>query len=228
MDSWYETLIPLWLSIKVASVATMITVVPGALAGLVLARRNFPGKALVETIVELPLVLPPTAVGFALLLLLGRNGILGVETLGFNLHLLFTWRGAALASAVMSLPLVVRTSRVAFEAVDPRLESMAASLGMSRWRVKWVITLPLAARGLTAAVLLGFSRALGEFGATVLVGGSIPGRTETLALAIFQDIQNGNDRRAMILLAAAVVIAFAAVGTAGWLHRSERHRRTGK
>lgn len=228
MESWSEALIPLWLSIKIATVATLITVIPGALAGLVLARKNFPGKALVETIVELPLVLPPTAVGFAILALLGRHGPLSAESLGFDLRLLFTWRAAALASALMSLPLVVRTSRVAFEAVDPRLESMADSLGMSRWYVKWAITLPLAARGLTAAVLLGFSRALGEFGATVLVAGSIPGRTQTLALAIYEDIQVGNNERARILLALAVGIAFILVGTAGWLHRTDRLRRTGK
>ncbi|MCP3916780.1 MAG: molybdate ABC transporter permease subunit [bacterium] len=226
MESWSEALIPLWLSLKIAGLATLLTVVPGTLCGLVLARRSFPGKAIVETIVELPLVLPPTAVGLALLSLLGRHGPLGRESLGFDLHLIFTWKGAVLASAVMSFPLVARTARVAFEGVDPRLEWMAASLGMSRMRVKWAVTLPLAARGLTAATLLGFSRALGEFGATALVAGNIPGRTQTLAIAIFDDIQNGRNERAMILLAIAVVLAFAAVSTVGWLHRKDQRLRS--
>ncbi len=225
MESWSQALIPLWISIKVAGLATLLTVVPGALCGLLLARKRFRGKALLETLVELPLVLPPTAVGLALLSLLGRDGPLGRDALGLDLGILFTWKGAVLASAVMSFPLVARTARVAFEGVDPRLESMAASLGMSRSRVTWSVTLPLAARGLTAATLLGFSRALGEFGATALVAGNIPGRTQTLAIAIFDDIQNGRNERAMILLAVAVVIAFGAVAAVGWLHRKDAHAR---
>jgi molybdate transport system permease protein len=228
METWSEALVPLWLSVKIAGLATLLTAVPGALCGLVLARKSFRGKALLETVVELPLVLPPTAVGLALLMLLGRNGPLGRETLGFDLHLIFTWKAAVIASAVMSFPLVARTARVAFEGVDPRLEKMGASLGMSRLRVKWAVTLPLAGRGLMAATLLGFSRALGEFGATVLVAGNIPGRTQTLAIAIFDDIQNGRNERAMVLLAIVVVLAFAAVSTVGWLHRRDRKLRSAK
>jgi molybdate transport system permease protein len=228
MESWSEALIPLWLSIKVAGLATVLTIVPGTICGLLLARRPFPGKALLETVVELPLVLPPTAVGLALLTLLGRDGPLGREALGFDLHLLFTWRGAVLASAVMSFPLVARTARVAFDGVDPRLEWMAASLGMSRLRVLRTVTLPLAARGLTAATLLGFSRALGEFGATALVAGNIPGRTQTLAIAIFDDIQSGRDERAMILLGIAVVLAFVTVSAVGWLHRKDQRLRASR
>lgn len=226
MDAWSEALVPLGLSLKVAGVATLVTALPGLLVGLLLARRRFPGKAIVETVVELPLVLPPTAIGLALLMLLGRHGPLGPEALGFDPHLVFTWRAAVVASAVMSFPLVARTARVAFEGIDPRLEHMAASLGMTRGRVVWTVTLPLARRGLSAALLLGFSRALGEFGATALVAGNMPGRTQTLALAIFDDIQAGRDERATVLLVIAVALAFAAVSVAGWLHRGARRGRT--
>ena len=215
----HEVVIPLWLSVKVATAATLLTLLPGIAAGRLLARRNFRGKALVETLVELPLVLPPTAVGFGLLVLLGRHGPLGRDALGFDPGLLFTWRGAAIAAAVMSFPLVVRTARLAFDAVDPRLELMAASLGMSPLRRLVAVTLPLARRGLLAAALLGFTRALGEFGATAVVAGSIPGETQTLALALFEDIQTGDHRSAMLLLAIATALAFAAIAAVGRLQR---------
>ncbi|MCZ6597314.1 MAG: molybdate ABC transporter permease subunit [Planctomycetota bacterium] len=221
MSSLAEAAVPLWLSIKVAIAATAVVGVPGTLVGLILSRKRFPGKAIVETLVELPLVLPPTAVGFALLLLLGRKGPLGEEVLGFDLDVLFTLKAAVIAAAVMAFPLVARSARIAFDGVDPRLESMAASLGMSRWRVKWSVTLPIAWRGLMAAGLLGFSRALGEFGATALVAGNFEGRTRTLAVSMFYDIQMGRNDRAMVLLMCAVVLAFAAVATVGWLHRRD-------
>lgn len=208
---------PVFLSLQVATIATLLTLPLGALTALLLVRRRFVGRRLLETLVELPLVLPPTAVGLALLLLLGRNGPLGEQTLGVDLGLLFTWRGAVLAAAVMSFPLVVRTARVAFASVDPRLEHMAASLGLSRTAILRRVTVPLAGRGLLAAGLIGFSRALGEFGATVLVAGSIPGATQTLALALFEDIQAGRDDRALLLLAIAVALAFLLVSLAGRL-----------
>jgi molybdate transport system permease protein len=210
---------PLLISLKVASWVTVLVLPPGILIGLLLARGNFRGKSLIETIASLPLVLPPTAVGYLLLRALGRNGPLGETTLGFDLDLLFTWKGAVLASCVMALPLVVRTSRVAFEEIDPRLEGIARTLGLGRLRTFAGITLPLARRGLLAAAVLGFSRALGEFGATVIVAGSIPGRTQTLALAIFSDMQIGHDRDAMTLVAVTVALAFAAVFSAELLLR---------
>src|SRR5262249_7413361 len=148
----------------------------------------------------LPLVLPPTAIGYLLLELFARHGPLGSATLGFDPGVLFSARGAVLASAVVAFPLAARTARVAFEGVEPRLELMGRSLGLSRLEVFFRITLPLARRGLLAAVLLGFSRALGEFGATVIVAGNIPGRTQTLALAIFSDIQLGDTRHALFLV----------------------------
>jgi len=222
LGGFTEAAVPLWLSLKIATIATLVVFVPACLAGLLLSRKRFPGKALVETFFELPLVLPPTAMGFLLLMTFGKHGPLGRETLPFDPGILFTWRGAVIASAVMAFPLVARTARVAFDGVDPRLEKMAASLGLSRLAVKLRVTLPMAARGLTAAALLGFSRALGEFGATALVAGSIEGKTKTLALAIFDDIQSGNMARARALVLIAVVIAFAAVSAVSWLQRRER------
>jgi len=217
--------VPLWLSLKVATVATLMVFGPACLVGLLLSRKSFPGKSVVETLFELPLVLPPTAIGFMLLMTFGVHGPLGRNALPFDPGILFTWRGAVLASAVMAFPLVARTARVAFDNVDPRLERMAESLGLSRLSVKLRVTLPIAGRGLMAAALLGFSRALGEFGATTLVAGSIEGKTRTLALAIFDDIQMGNLHRARILLGIAVVIAFGAITTVSWLQRRDREQR---
>jgi molybdate transport system permease protein len=202
---------PLFVSLKVALATSAIVVPAGAACGLLLARRRFRGKAIVETLLTLPLVLPPTAVGYLLLELLARNGPLGSARLGFALDLLLTWKGAVLASMVMSLPLVARTARTAFEEVDARLPEMARTLGLTPVAAFFAVTVPLARRGLLAAGILGFSRALGEFGATVLVAGNIPGRTQTLALAIFADLQMGNDRRALALVGVTVAIAFAAI-----------------
>jgi molybdate transport system permease protein len=185
----------LWTTLRVALAATLLVAPVGIAAGHALARREFRGKSLVETFVALPLVLPPTAIGYMLLALFARSGLLGERNLGFDPGLLFTWKAAVLASTVVALPLVARTARTAFEEVDPRLELMARTLGFSRARTLLRVTLPLARRGLLAAVALGFGRALGEFGATVIVAGNIPGRTQTLALAIFSEIQLGNTER---------------------------------
>lgn len=202
---------PLLLSLQVALAATLVVLPIGALMGYALARHDFPGRSLAETLLSLPLVLPPTAVGYMLLRLLARDGPLGVRVLGFDLDLLLTWKGAVVAAALMSLPLVARTARVAFEGVDRRLEGMSRTLGCGPYRVFVEVTVPLARRGLLAAALIGFARALGEFGATVIVAGNIPGRTQTLALAIFSDLQAGDDRRATALVGVTVVLAFAAV-----------------
>jgi molybdate transport system permease protein len=211
------------ISLKVALCATIAALPIAVLLGRTLARHDFRGRSLVETIVSLPLVLPPTAVGYLLLALLARNGPLGPARLGFDLDLLLTWKGAVLASAIMSLPLMVRTARVAFEEVDARLEAIARTLGLSPARVFARVTLPLARRGLLAAAILGFGRALGEFGATVIVAGNIPGRTQTLALAIFNDIQIGRDRDALTAVGVTAVLAFAVLFAAERLtrHRSE-------
>ena len=217
-----EVLQPLAISLKVAGAATVVIVPPGVFLGFLLARRRFRGKTIVETLTSLPLVLPPTAIGYLLLGLLSRSGPLGVRSLSFDLDILLTWKAAALASAIMALPLVARTSRVAFESVDRRLEAMARTLGFSPARTFLAITLPLARKGLLAAAILGFSRALGEFGATVIVAGSIPGRTQTMALAIFNDIQVGRDGDAVALVGVTVALAFGAIWAVEILSRSRR------
>ncbi len=204
-------------TVAVATLSTLL-ILPGGLAlGWLLARRQWPGKALVETLVALPLVIPPVATGLILLKLFGRRGVLGrffEQTLG--IEIVFTWKAVVLATAVMSFPLLVRTARVAFEEVNPRLEQVARTLGAGPWRVFLTITLPLARRGLLAGCVLAFARALGEFGATIMVAGYIPGQTGTLSLGIYHLVQLGQDGPAFVLLAISVTIAFAAV----WL--SER------
>ena len=214
----------LGLSVRVALGATLVILPPGIALGWLLARRDVPGRALLETLTALPLVLPPTAVGYLLLRLLARGGPLGERAIGFDLDLLFTWKGAVVAASVMSLPLVVRTARLAFEEVDPRLEGMARTLGLGPWRAFMAVTLTLAGRGLAAAAVLGFTRALGEFGATIIVAGNIPGKTQTLPLAIFSDMQLGHDAEAMSLVGVTVVFAFAALWTVEILTRRERRR----
>lgn len=204
-----STWVVLATTLRVAAAATALAAPLGIALGHALARRSFRGKSVVETLVALPLVLPPTAIGYLLLALLARDGPLGARTLGFDPGLLFTWRAAVLASAIVSLPLVARTARAAFEAVDPRLERMARTLGLSRTRTFLTVTLPLARHGLLAALALGLGRALGEFGATAIVAGNIPGRTQTLALAIFSEIQLGDSRAALRLVALTLAIAFA-------------------
>jgi len=202
----------LGFTLRTAALALLLILPPGIALGWLLARRSWPGKTLIETLAALPLVLPPVATGFVLLRLFGRRGPFGAPLHEhFGLDVVFTWRGVVAAMAVMSLPLLVRASRVAFEGVETRLEDVARTLGAGELRVLATITLPLAARGLLGGALLAFARALGEFGATIVVAGNIPGRTTTLALAIFQRIQLGEDGAALRLMAAAVVVAFVAV-----------------
>lgn len=212
-----EILPVLALTLRVATVATLLVILPATFLGYALARWEFRGQRLLSAVVGLPLVLPPTAVGFLLLRLLAADGPLGRETLGFDLGLLLTWKAAVLAAAVMSIPLVARTARVAFEGVEPRLEMMARTLGYGRLEAFFRITLPLAGRGLLAGTLLGFTRALGEFGATVTLAGNIPGRTQTLASAIFSAQQVGDQARADGLMVIAVALGFLAIFAAEML-----------
>lgn len=209
----------LLLTLQVAATATALVLVPATFLGYALARWKFRGQRLLSALVGLPLVLPPTAVGFLLLRLLAANGPLGRDTLGFDLGLVLTWKGAVLAAGSMSIPLVVRTAWVTFEGVDPRLETMARTLGFGPVSTFFRVTLPLAGRGLLAAVILGFTRSLGEFGATVTLAGNIPGRTQTLASAIFSAQQVGDAARADSLMAIALAIGFAAIVTAELLAR---------
>jgi molybdate transport system permease protein len=198
-------------SVAWAGLAMLLVMVPATLVAYLLARREFRGKRVVSTLFSLPLVLPPTAVGYLLLRLFAYDGPLGRGTLGIDLDVILTWKAVVIACAVMATPLVVRTARVSFEAVDPRYEDIARTLGHGRAATFLRFTLPLAARGLLAALILGFTRALGEFGATIILAGNIPGRTQTLATAIFSAQQAGRENQANLLLAIALVLGFAAV-----------------
>jgi molybdate transport system permease protein len=202
---------PLLLTLRVAATSMLLVAVPSFAAAYLLARREFRGKAALSTVLTLPLVLPPTAIGFLLLSLFAYDGPLGRSNLGFDPGVLLTWKGAVLAQSVLAMPLVVRTARVAFEGVDPRLEAMARTLGHGPLGVFGRFTVPLAARGLGAALILGFTRAVGEFGATVIVAGNIPGRTQTLASAIYGAQQAGRARDAGTLVVVALLLGFVAV-----------------
>jgi molybdate transport system permease protein len=204
-----------WFTAWVAALSTL-TILPFGLAlAWALARRDWPGKSFVETFVSLPLVMPPVATGLILLKICGKHGVGGF----LNFPIVFTWRAVLLALAVMSLPLLVRSARVAFEEVNPRLEQIARTLGAGGWRVFFTITVPLAARGIVGGMLLAFARALGEFGATIMVAGNIPGKTQTISLAIFQNVQLGRDAQAFHLLGVSVALAFLAVWTSEFFLR---------
>src|SRR5215510_15124322 len=200
---------PLVLSLRVALIATAFVVVLGVALGWLLARKRFFGREFLDAAVTLPLVLPPTVLGYYLLVLLGRRSFFGraIESLTGQ-SLVFTWRGAVIAAGVGALPLVVKTSRTAIASVDTNLEDAARTLGQSEWRVFRRVTMPLASRGIVAAGMLAFARALGDFGATLMVAGNIPGKTQTAAIAIFDATQNGRDRYALTLVVILSVVAF--------------------
>jgi molybdate transport system permease protein len=207
-------------TVLVAGLATVAIFPLGVALAWLLARKSWPCKSIVETLVALPLVMPPVATGLILLKLLGRNGYIGrLFHDHLDMELVFTWRAVVVAMAVMSFPLLVRGARIAFESVNPRLEQVAMTLGASPLRVLLTITLPLAIRGIIAGAALAFARALGEFGATILVAGNIPGRTTTLSTSIYGDIQLGHDEDAFRLLAVSVVLAFSAVWASEWLFK---------
>ena len=198
-------------TLQVAALSTMAIAPFGLGVAWLLARYRWPGKSLVETLVTLPLVMPPVATGLLLLKLLGRRSAMGHLLDRAGIEVIFTWRAVVAAMMVMSFPLLVRGCRVAFEEVNVRLEQVAKTLGGSNARVFLTITLPLARRGIVGGVVLAFARAIGEFGATIIVAGNIPGRTTTLALAIYDRVQLGHDADAYRLLGVAVLIAFAAL-----------------
>lgn len=214
----------IWLTLKV-SVWCVLLDLPVALAcGWLLARKQFPGKLLLDGLLHLPLVLPPVTVGYLLLLLLGTRGWLGQYLAAwFGWHLVFTWPAAAIAAAVVSFPLMLRTIRVAFELSDPGLEAAARTLGAGPWRTLATITLPLALPGIIAGALLAFARSLGEFGATITFAGNIAGSTRTLPLAIYTYMQSpAGDDAVRELALISVVIALLALGGAEWWTRRAR------
>lgn len=207
MDVWQIT----WFTLATAALATVLMVPPGLLIAWVLARKRFRGRLLLDTIVSLPLVMPPVATGLLLLTLFAPLGPIGRVLERAGVQLVFTWKAVVLAMTVMGLPLFVRTVRAGFEQVDHRFEAAAATLGAAPWRVFLTVTLPLARPAVIGGAVLGFARAIGEFGATIMIAGSIPGATRTLAVAIYSLSEIGRTRDAAGLALISAAIAFAAL-----------------
>jgi molybdate transport system permease protein len=206
---------PLWLSLRVAVLATLFSLAFGLWLAYVLANRNFRGKELLDAVATLPLVLPPTVLGYYLLVVLGRPSALGrAYEAVFGQPLVFTWQAAVVAATVHAFPLLVKTARAALESVDRTYEKAARNLGASDWRVFWRVTLPLARRSIFAAAVLAFARSLGDFGATLMVAGNIPGRTQTAAVAIYDAVESGNTLLArtlvLVISAVAIIIVYVA------------------
>lgn len=217
MNLWTIT----WFTVLCATAATLVLLPFGVGLAWVLARRRFPGRTVVETLVSLPLVMPPVATGLILLMLLSRRGPLGGVLERMGIDVVFTWKAVVIAMAIMGLPLLVRTARAGFEQINVRYEDVAATLGARPLRVFLTISLPLAWPSVLAGAVLAFARALGEFGATIVVAGSIPGATQTLAVAIYTGAETGHDREAFALLLVSVTIAFVAL----WLANRLAERR---
>jgi molybdate transport system permease protein len=210
--------ITLRLSLKVAAWATALNLVLGVGVGFLLARGRFPGRDVLDTLLTLPMVMPPTVLGYYLLVLLGRRGWLGewLQT-HFGINLIFTWQGAVIAAALVSFPLVFKPARAAFEAVDAQLEQAARVLGIAEVAIFFRVTLPLAWRGILAGLLLSFARAMGEFGATLMVAGSIPGQTQTLSISIYEAVQAGRDDAANTLVWLTSLVCITVLLAAGRL-----------
>ncbi|AGW89062.1 molybdate ABC transporter permease subunit [Cupriavidus sp. DF5525] len=209
--------VPLLLSLKVAGWATALNAVLGVGAAWALARWRSPLRDVVDAVLTLPLVLPPTVLGYYLLVLVGRRGVFGEWLARLGIELVFTWQGAVLASTIVAFPLVLKSARAAFEGVDHQLENAARVLGVPEAGIFFRVTLPLAARGIIAGVLLAFARALGEFGATLMIAGNLPGRTQTLSVAIYEAVQAGDDNTANLLVLVTSVTCVLLLVVAGRL-----------
>ena len=216
LETWQITL----FSLAVGLASTLVILPFGIVLAWVFARKEWPFKSVVETIVLLPLVMPPVSTGLILLKIFGRRSPVGQWLYDSGIEIVFNWKGVLIAMAVMSFPLLVRSVRTSFSEVNPRLEQIAATLGASPFKIFFVITIPLAYKGIIAGALLAFSRALGEFGATILLAGNIPGQTQTLSLAIFNFVQTGKDSEAYVLLGITVILAFTFVWCSEWLLRT--------
>ena len=210
--------VALALTLKVAGWATALNLVLGVGIGFAMARARFPGRDVLDAVLTLPMVMPPTVLGYYLLVLIGSHSPLGgwlIQHLG--IRLIFTWQGAVIAAAVVAFPLVFKAARAAFETIDPQLEDAARTLGMGEVAVFFRVSLPLAWHAILAGVLLSFARALGEFGATLMVAGSIPGRTQTLSIAVYESVQAGQDDAANFLVAVTSIVCIAVLLSAGRL-----------
>ena len=200
---------PLELSLRVASLATLFSFVAATLMAWLLARKRGPLPALLDALCTLPLVLPPTVLGYYLILLVGRRGVFGHWLADMGINLIFSWQGAVVAATVVVFPLIYKSARAALEQVDPHLENAARTLGSSEWRGLVSVSLPLAGRGMFAGLMLAVARGMGEFGATLMIAGNIPGKTQTLALAIYDAFQAGNDVQAvwLVIITSAVCVS---------------------
>jgi len=213
---------PLWLSLKVAAIATALSLALGLWLAYLLANRRFRAKEMLDAVVALPLVLPPTVLGYYLLVLFGRPSPLGrLYEWAFGSPLVFTWQAAVLAAMFHAIPLLVISARAAFESVDRSYERAARNLGASEWRVFWRVTLPLAHRSILAAAILAFARTLGDFGITIMIAGNIPGRTQTVAVAIYDAVESGNGALARTLVVIISVVAIAILSLANRLSARE-------
>ena len=214
-----------FFTLQTSALSTLLILPFGIGIAWLLARRDWAGKTVVETLVMLPLFVPPVATGLILLMLFGRHGARGaILHRGLGIDVVFTWRAVVVAGAVMSFPLLARSAQTAFQEVNRRFEDIARTLGSNEWRVFRTISLPLAARGIVAGAVLAFARAMGEFGATAIVAGMIPRRTMTISLAIYQNIQLGHDAGALPLLAVSIAIVFLAVFCGQMISRGKRRR----
>lgn len=217
-ETWQITI----FSLSVGLASTLLILPFGIALAWLFARKEWPLKSAVETIVLLPLVMPPVSTGLILLKIFGRRSPVGQWLYDRGVEIVFNWKGVLIAMAVMSFPLLVRSVRTSFSEVNPRFEQIAATLGASSLRIFFVITIPLAYKGIIAGAMLAFSRALGEFGATILLAGNIPGKTQTLSLAIYSFVQLGKDSEAYTLLGITVALAFLFVWCSEWLLRSAK------
>ncbi|WP_187388799.1 molybdate ABC transporter permease subunit [Paenibacillus ihuae] len=206
--NWTDFFAPVWLSVKISVITSIIVFILATYAGKLMAGRKFPGHSLIETVLLLPLVLPPTVVGFVLLVILGRRSWIGRLYEQFTEHtILFTWGAAVIASVVVAFPLVYRTVKAGFEGVEKDIEDAARAQGASEFQVLRYVTLPLASRSLAAGYVLGFARGLGEFGATIMVAGNIPGRTQTVPTAIYVAVDGGNMTLAWMWVCSIIAIS---------------------
>lgn len=210
-------LFPLWLSLKTASISTIIVFVIGVILAYLISRRTFFGKSVVEAVFLLPLVLPPTVVGFGLLYLFGKNGAIGKLLIDwFDFQIVFTWYGALIAAIVVSYPLMYQSASAAFRQYDINIENAARTMGKSKWQVFWTVTFPLAWPGLLAGLVLTFARGLGEFGATLMLAGYIPNVTDTIPLAIYFAVESGDMGAAKVWVTIIVALGFIAIFWLNW------------
>ncbi len=214
---------PLALTLRVAGLATLVCFVAGVAAAWFVARHRFPGREVLDAAMTLPMVMPPTVLGYYLIVVLGRRGWIGGwlnDT--FGIALMFTWQGAVIAAAVVAYPLVYKAARAAFEEVSPQLENAARTLGLGEQQVFVRVTLPLAWRGILAGTMLAFARAMGEFGATLMIAGSIPGKTQTLSIAVYEAVQAGKDDMANFLVLLTSLVCIVVLVGSGRLLRARQ------